>query len=271
MMSDTSAPVPSRTAVLRAELVAHVADTSPARPVAHAGRVAVAAVLAFALAGATTGGAVAATGVLTPPSSVDVSMDVIQFIGDPGTEFMGVPLVITGTGETNVQLGPRPDGATALALRVACLDPGRYDVIVDDRLDGWIECDSERVIVGSALGNYSMLYELTGEGPQSVTVKGAQLDRYLIWVSWAVAPEPVEPSVEQRDALADGTVTREEYVAGLDRYIACMEESGGSVGVIDREAEVIEYRIDAISAVHDARCYAAEFYELDMGWQVSRE
>ena len=261
----------SRSGALRAELVKHVAETRPTRPLAHSGRVAVAAVLAFALAGATTGGAVAATGVLTPPTSVDLSMDVIQFIGDPRTEFIGVPLVITGTGETNVQLGPRPDGATAIALRVACLDLGRFDVFVDDRLDGWIECDSERVIEGSAMGDYSMVYELTDAGPQSITVRGASLDRYVIWVSWAVAAAPVEPSPTQVDALADGVVTREEYVAGLDRFITCMAESGWTVAVIDREADVIDYSIDTVSGFDDQLCYESEFYQLDMAWQASME
>lgn len=71
-------------------------------------------------------------------------------------------------------------------------------------------------------------------------------------------------------ALADDEVTREEYLAGLDRYIACMEGNGWSVGVIDREAEVIDYRIEAISGADDLRCYAAEFVELDMAWQISR-
>ena len=62
-----------------------------------------------------------------------------------------------------------------------------------------------------------------------------------------------EPSQVQADVLADGVVTREEYLAGLDRDIACMEESGWSVGVIDREAEVVDYRIEAISGADDSR------------------
>lgn len=249
----------------------HVAETRPARTVAHSGRVAVAAVLAFALAGATTGGALATTGVLTPQPSVDLSMDVIQFIGPPGTEFIGTPLVITGMGETNLELGSPPDGATALALRVACLDRGRVDVIVDDRLDGWIECDGERGIEGSALGDYSRLYDLTTAAPRSLTIRGARLGRSLIWVSWAVAAAPVEPSPAQVDALVDGVVTRDEYVAGLDRYIACMAESGWSVAVIDRDAEIIEYTVDTVSGFDDQVCYESEFDQLDMAWQGSKQ
>ena len=63
-------------------------------------RIAVASVLAFALAGATTGGAVAATGVLTPPSSVELSMDEMLMVAFPGTEFLGTPLIVSGSGET---------------------------------------------------------------------------------------------------------------------------------------------------------------------------
>ncbi len=270
MMSETSPRIPSRSAVLRAELVAHVTESAPRPRTVTTGRVAVAAVLAFALAGATTGGAVAATGMLTPASTVQLSMEELRIISFPGAELLGTPLVVTGSGETVVELDARPDGATGLALRVQCLDPGRYDIAIDDLPDGWIQCDTGNEGVFSP-GGFSQLTDLTVEDPQSVTVRGQGGDRYVIWVSWAVSAWAIEPSEAQAAALADGVVTREEYIAGLDRYIACMEASGWSVAVIDREAEVVEYSIEAISGDDDARCYTAEFYELDMGWQVSRE
>ncbi len=270
MMPDTSPRTPSRSAVLRAELVARVAESAPRPRTITTGRVAVAAVLAFALAGATTGGAVAATGMLTPTSRVELSLEELRVISFPGAELLGTPLVVTGSGETVVRLDDRPEESTGLALWVQCLDAGRYDIMIDDLPDGWIQCDAGDDGVFSP-GGFSQLTDLTVEDPQSVTVRGQGGNRYVIWVSWAVTPAAIEPSEAQAAALADGVVTREEYVAGLDRYIACMEASGWSVGVVDREAEVIEYSIEAISGDDDARCYAAEFYELDMGWQVSRE
>ncbi len=271
MMSDTSSHRPSRNAVLRAELVAQVAESAPPRTAARTSRIAVASVLAFALAGAPTGGAVAATGALTPPSSVAISMDEMLMVSFPGTEFLGTPLIVTGSGETTVELGPQPEGATALALRVGCIDAGRYDIAIDDASDGWVQCDEDDVTVGPSIGGFSSQYDLSSTGPQSVTVSGASGDRYVVWVSWSAPPVAPEPSQAQADALADGVVTRDEYLAGLDRYIACMEASGWSVGVIDREAEVVDYRIEAISGADDSRCYAAEFVELDMAWQISRE
>lgn len=270
MTPDTDSRIPLRTAALRAELVAQAAASAPRAPAVTTGRVAVAAVLAFALAGATTGGAVAATGMLTPTSTVEFSMEELRVISFPGAELLGTPLVVTGSGETVVRLDDRPERATALALRVQCLDPGRYDVLIDGLPDGWIQCD-----VGDD-GAFSptdsrQLTDLTVENPQSVTVRGQGGDRYVISVSWAVSAWAIEPSEAQAAALADGVVTREEYLAGLDRYVTCMEASGWSVAVVDRAAELVEYSIEALSGDDDARCYTAEFYELDMAWQVSRE
>jgi hypothetical protein len=227
-------------------------------------------VLAFSLAGVATGGAVAATGVLTPSSSVVISMEEMQTVSFPGTEILGAPLVISGSGETVVELGPRPDGATALSLYVGCIDAGRYKIAIDDLSESFVECDKGSGDADSLGGSSSQL-ELGAEQPQTLIVHGASADRYVVWVAWSAPPVTPGSSQAQVDALADGVVTREEYVAGLDRYIACMEASGWSVGVLDREAEVIDYRIEAISGADDLRCYATEFYELDAGWQVSRE
>ena len=271
MMPDTSPRTPSRSAVLRAELVTQASESAPRPRTVATGRVAVAAVVTFALAGATTGAAVAATGVLTPPSSVAISMDEMLMYSFPGTEFLGTPLIVTGSDETIVDLGLRPDDATGLALRVGCIDAGRYDIVIDGVADGWVQCTESDVVGGPSLAGGSSQYELTASGPQTVTVRGTHGDRYVVWVSWSQPPVAPEPSQAQADALADGVVTREEYLAGLDRYVACMEASGWQVYGIDREADVVSYSIEAISGADDLRCYAAEFSELDMGWQVSRE
>ncbi len=271
MTPDAASNMPSRSAALRAELVARVTETQPTPQAVSRGRLALASVLAFALAGATTGGAVAATGALTPPSTIALSMDEMLMVSFPGTEFLGTPLIVTSTGETIVELGPRPDGATALAMRVGCIDAGRYATTIDDTPYGWVQCGDDDVVFGPSTAGSSSQYDVTATSPRTVTVSGSPGDRYLIWVSWSAPPITPESSRAQLDALADGEVTREEYLAGLDRYIACMEESGWSVDVGDRETEVIDYSIEAIAGADDLRCYAAEFVELDMAWQISRE
>ncbi|RZS58899.1 hypothetical protein EV141_0109 [Microcella putealis] len=273
MTPNTAPQGPTRDAVLRAELVARA--STPESPRRYApGRVVAASILAFGLAGATTGAAVAATGAFSPQETigaVQIEMEEMRSITFPGTEFFGTPLIITGSGTTIVELGERPQDASTLALRVGCIDPGRFDITIDETPDGWVQCDSDDVVEGPTIGGFSSQYDVSDEAPRTLSVSGTSGDRYVIWVSWAAAPERAEPSNAQQDALADGTVTRDEYLAGLDRYIACMEDLGWSVGVVDRDADVIDYRIEAVAGADDALCYAAEFEQLDMGWQLSRE
>lgn len=50
-----------------------------------------------------------------------------------------------------------------------------------------------------------------------------------------------------------------------------MEAAGWSVMVVDRDALIIDYRIDsgAVSDGSDEQCYYAEFSEIEPLWQVS--
>lgn len=275
MKPDSTTTTPARNSALRAELVALASESEAPRRLRYpVGRVALGSMAAFALAGATTGGAVAATGVFTPTgevAAVEVVMEDMREVYFPGTEFFGAPLIITGSGTTIVDLGDRPEGATSLALRVGCLDPGRYDITLDDQPDGWVQCDDEDLAQGPPVGGFSTQYDLDEQDLETVTVAGDGGDRYVIWVSWAALPERASVSAVQQEALADGEVTRAEYEAGLDRYVKCMADLGWSVGVIDRDAEVIDYRIEAIAGADDALCYVAEFEQIDMAWQLSRE
>lgn len=272
MKPETTPPTPTRNAALRAELVAQASE-SVTSPRLGQGRIAVTSILAFTLAGATTGAAVAATGAFSPQetvSAVQIEMDEVRAITFPGAEFFGAPLIVTGSGTTVIELGERPEGATTLALRVGCIDPGRFDIQIDETPDSWVQCDGDDVADGPTVGGFSSQYDIGDVVPRAVTVTGGSGERYVVWVSWAAAPEQPAPSDAQQAALVDGVVTREEYVAGLDRYIACMDERGWSVGVIDRNAEVVDYNVEAIAAADDAQCYAAEFELLDIAWQLSR-
>lgn len=88
-------------------------------------------------------------------------------------------------------------------------------------------------------------------------------------------------SDEQRDALSDGVLTRQEYRDGFERFQSCTEESGARVngGVEDRESGRISYSYPAerseyatgedplVKAVED--CYKAEWREIDATFQTS--
>ena len=68
----------------------------------------------------------------------------------------------------------------------------------------------------------------------------------------------------QRTAIADGTVTSEEYHEGFRRYAACLTAKGVGITAEDRGD-----RIDYAVSGSDAGCYEREFRGVDMLWQVT--
>jgi len=266
MGPDTSSENSARQTVLRSQLVELVADTTRRRYGAHPAAIIVGAIAAFALAGATTGAAVAATGILSPASSTAV--DVTQLLNDA---FVGQiesdppPLVVTATGTTEVTVGTRPAGAESLSVAVSCIDPGRFEIGVNGVVDSWLECERG----GGGAGEQR--YAVDGEGPHTVSVVGTAGAEYVIRVTWS--PLPIAPPLSdaQTQAIADGVITREEYEQGLDRYVDCMAAAGWTVDVFDRDAPVIEYRFEGPAVDADFLCYEVEFYRIDSTWQVSQE
>ncbi|WP_162799169.1 hypothetical protein [Nocardioides sp. 616] len=96
-----------------------------------------------ALAGVSSAAAIAAAAVLaggTPtkqPDSLNIATDPASptasvgydqskpLPGVPTAVELGEPVVVTATGSSTVNLGPRPDGATAVNVSLACLTAGR--------------------------------------------------------------------------------------------------------------------------------------------------
>lgn len=274
------APTPRRDAALRAELVALAHEPARRRAV-RPGATALAAVLAFGLAGAGAGAAVAATAGAAgsgAPVEVEIAEVAMMDVGS-ATELFGTPVIVTGSGETLVDLGARPDGATALAMRLSCLDDGRFDVEIDGEPQGWLGCDGDAVQAESSEseivlgGGFFQHVEIEGDGPHALSISSTEGARYALWVAWSDPPVAPAPSAIQQEALSDDTVTREEYLAGLDRYQACIEEAGWTVVIVDRDAPVVDYRLDAgaVGDGSDLQCYAAEFEQLDTAWQLSLE
>lgn len=95
------------------------------------------------------------------------------------------------------------------------------------------------------------------------------------------ADEPTMParepqatwSEEVKEALADGKVTRDEYVAGFQRFQACMTEKGYALVNVDQQSEIIDYSISttAVDTGADVECYEPHFQALDAEWQVAHE
>lgn len=79
----------------------------------------------------------------------------------------------------------------------------------------------------------------------------------------------VPKSAAQRAALADGEVTRAEYRAGFDRLVACMAARGAGLAAVDTTETVIDYSVMDRDLIAYDDCYAAEFKQLDIEWQVA--
>ncbi|WAB83458.1 hypothetical protein OVN20_10370 [Microcella daejeonensis] len=267
-MTDNASMMSGRDAALRAALVA-LATERPQPRRARPGITVLSAVLAFGLAGVGTGAAVAATSSAPENRTViDVNIaEMAQANLESATPLFGAPVIVTGMGTTVLDLGGVPAGATALAVRLNCLDDGRFDIEIDGEREGWLECDGEPGQAG-----YFSQFDVAGDGSRSVSIVGDDDGRYELWVAWSAPPAAPEASGTQQEALADGVVTREEYLAGLDRYQACIEAAGWFFMVVDRDAPIVEFSFEAgaVGDGSDLRCYAAEFEQVDIAWQISQ-
>lgn len=234
-------------------------------------RVVVASAATFALAGALTGGALAS--VATANNNVE---GYAPFeIGPPpilddDAEILSTPMVLTGRGPGSIDLGAAPPDANALALAIYCLENGAFRTNLDGEFVLGLTCTAEPGDPDG--GGAGIVPTFDGELPREITVE-ADSGAYAVWVAWVDQPADAEPSAAQQEALADGIVTRDEYAAGYQRYVACMAELGFVVDGRDTGEGIIGYVIPGSTGNSGAanRCYEAEFYQLDSTYQVSLE
>jgi hypothetical protein len=260
----------TRTALVRRMLVATVDSGLPSpRPV---WRTAAMSVGAFALVGALAGVTVATVGTLQAGPAVQdyepFEIDAESHLEDDVVIF-GTPIVVTGSQPTTVDLGPAPSGANAVALAIYCLEAGAYTLALDGEFTMGTECTEESGPVGGGGASVQMFVD----GPPQELSVDLDSGRYAVWAAWVNQPADGEPSAVQQDALADGAVTREEYIAGFERYVACMEDLGFVVSHGPLELEVLSYSIPGTAGNSGAanRCYESEFQLVDQEWQIAHQ
>jgi hypothetical protein len=227
------------------------------------------AVVAFALAGALTGGVIAYA---ATPNAVQVSIDNanqaagIGWVVEQDSNIFGHPFVASGTGKISVDLGPRPAGANAVVEASDCADPGIFNEGVDGHFTDQTVCDSTNTGTSNiGTGDYSV----TTSGTHTFTFTTTPGAHYSIWLSWIHYPT-LSPSAAEKAAIADGTVTRSEYVAAFNQYIGCLAAAGYAVIGYDESAPVIQYTNSdaAVSSGADNRCYQTQFRAVDSLWQT---
>ncbi|MDQ1562295.1 MAG: hypothetical protein QOE85_1636 [Actinomycetota bacterium] len=245
-----------RDAELRRMLVTTVSATpllrSHARP-----KVIVGAIAAFAVAGALTGGAVASASSQSQSNVITLlGAGAKSFAHDQNAKTVGLPYSRESNTTGTVEVGDPPKGANGLVMSFECLDPGKYVVRVDGRLDTSATC-STSVNIGAPTTS------LIQKG-RTYTVESPDHGRYAIWISW-VKREKFTPSYNQQAAMADGVVTREEYIDAYNRFAGCLGAFGDDVGVTPR-GTILQYATSGNEA-DENRCYIREFQQVDSAWQ----
>jgi hypothetical protein len=231
-------------------------------------KIAIGAIAAFALAGAVTGGAVAATS--APDPAVAAARAAVQSSGQfqvreqDGT-VIGHPFLRSSVGTFTINLGPRPAGATHIVEADSCIDPGKYVGFLNSKqYEVLPDCNPD--------GTEGTMFQPTGDGDQIVTIQISQNARFTIWLVWVKIPK-FQNSPAQKAELADGTITRDEDVAAFSRYQGCLGALGHPSD-ISPTAIVPSYIQNDDAAENDGsntRCYTTEYRDVDMKWEQEAE
>jgi hypothetical protein len=223
-----------------------------------------ATIAAFALAGALTGGGIAAATKVDPTISdaqAQAAADATLDVGTQGGTLLGKPFVRAASGTQQIQLGPVPRGATDLVEGFGCLDSGSFEVLLGSkRFAAYPNC-------GSGSGQTDLTHVRVG-GAHVATIRAATGTRFTVWLSWAKIPRLVASSAQKAD-LADQVVTRDELLSAFSRYEGCM----GALGhPMNRSLTTIVPSDSATSAEvtdgSDDRCFVTEYRDVDETWQV---
>lgn len=216
-----------------------------------------AAIAAFAIAGAATGGAVSAAALARPDSpSVSVTKD--MFLGLlRGGHTVGALISQTTTGSTEIDLGPRPVGATGIVTALQCGGDGGYLQTVGGEAQLHQQCASN---------------ELSGVSTDlDPTTSTVSMDAdpgltYTIWVQWFTTPAPAQPSSAQQAAVADGVITEAEWHATVDRFAACMSGAGYPLLSYDYDPFSFGMSTDAERTGAVERCEQSELDQVEKIW-----
>ena len=264
--------MPSELSPRDAELRRMLVAAADAAPLQRRRPRAVVLLTVFAISGALSGAAVSAAAAFTAESptqgsvvSLPQSPQQLASMVRDDTQLFGSPFVLNpGTGNVTLEVGPAPEGATDLYIAFGCVDAGTYSQSIDGVWWGDATCDGPG---GGSGGSYAV----TGTGLHTLSISGP--GDFVLWASWSAPSIPPEPSAEQAAALSDGVVTEAEYRAGFDRYQQCMTNAGHPLQFVNDTGVIVEYSNSgaAVQSGVEGDCYALEFYQLDMNWQVANE
>ena len=250
-----------RTVALRRELVqAVVSHVSPRR------RVVALSLAAFVAGAALTGGVSAAAVSQLSSSYTQSTGEWVLSMARPNSVLVGEVQRLETTGDGSIDLGPAPEGATGLAISLGCLEAGEVRIMVDDVFAFSRACDGPTGKGGTG-------WRPAERERHTLRVSTAATVSYELWVAWVKSPPLSEMSSQQSLELADGVVSRDEYIAAYSRYIGCMGAAGYDLSAASQTSTVFSYAVpaEAVTDGSDERCYLSQFQGVDAAWQVANE
>jgi hypothetical protein len=187
------------------------------------------AVGAFALAGVLTGGAVAsAASVSAQQATAEATAHFAahQIVSIQDGTLLGAPVVRSGSRSVAIVGAHRPPGANEFVVGVDCEDAGNFHVDLGSGGGADFVCTGAQIRTqngigqgfSSSLDNQTAFVKVTSTGTARVTV----------WFSWAKV-STLKPSAQEQQEMADGTVSRAELLAALNREAVCTAAFGYTV------------------------------------------
>ena len=269
---------------LRRMLVA-TADLTPLIRTRPSRRVVVAAIAAFALAGALTGGALAVSATNKPPSTAtefDVQYAAQRAAIASGGTLLGTPISTAAGGQLQLPLIDRPSAANNLVIGFECQDAGNFTIRLDSKIvatetcflpptvsnglgDGGVTQSPplkpggvERVTLPT--GEASAILLASTDHSTALTFSAPGNPQFAVWISWVHIPK-ITASAAERAELADGVITRAEYLAAFNRVVGCMSALGHPLADVDESGETVSFSFDPGDPAIDAdfnRCFQTE-------------
>ena len=243
---------PDRLAAMRAGLVEQVSTRRRRRVPVWA------ALAAFALAGAATGGAVSAAAITQPDSPSVATKD--MFLGLlRGGHTVGPLLSREASGPTQLDLGPRPDNATGIVTFIQCDGAGGFVQTLGGEVQLRQQCES----------NSDLGFSTDNDPTDSTVSMDADAGlTYTIWAQWFMTPAPAQPSTAQQAAVADGVITEAEWHEAVDRFAACM--SGAGYPLLQYAYDPLSYGMstDAERTGAVERCQESELNQVEKIWEA---
>lgn len=260
----------NRNEELRRALVASVDAAPYARP-RRRGILVAAGIAAFAIAGSVTGLAAATAATARSGSTPDETTVLwVLSYARAGTQQLGPLQHVETTGNSELELGQAPEGATGYIALVSCTTAGTVNQLIDGERFGSVGCDSD-----SLGGGGGGVLPLPGPGDHVLGFEADDGMAYQAWAMWVNEPPLPEESLQQKQEMSDGVVTRAEYAAAFNRFLGCMAAGGHDIGGTQQRDDSVLFSYAIPEAAHsdgtDDTCYAREFREVDSTWQISQE